>query len=213
MTEPKQTPPDLAAVISSRICHDLVSPVGAIVNGVDLIREIGPGGLDSEFGMISQSADRASGLLQFYRLAFGAAAEDAEGVSRQALMEKASAMIATPRVSLTWSETGGPALTRPEARFLSQILLCARSLTGMSANVQVDLPADRTFPVTITIDGDLSSGAEDRLRLLQDPAAPVELSPRIIEFVLAGRTSHDLGVMLDVERHSVRTVLSARQMR
>jgi histidine phosphotransferase ChpT len=213
MKESKQTQPDLAAVISSRICHDLVSPVGAIVNGVDLIREIGPGGLDSEFGMISQSADRASGLLQFYRLAFGAAAHDAESVARQALMEKADAMIATPRVSLTWPDAGGPPLSRPEARFLSQLLLCARSLTGMNANVQVDLPGDRTFPITITIDGDLSSGAEDRLRLLQDPSAAVELSPRIIEFALAGRSSHDLGVMLDVDRHSVRTVLRAQQMR
>ena len=63
---------DLTSILVSRICHDLVSPVGAIVNGVDLVREIGGGDIEAELAMISQSSNRASALLQFYRIAFGA---------------------------------------------------------------------------------------------------------------------------------------------
>jgi histidine phosphotransferase ChpT len=86
---------DLAALLCSRVCHDLISPVGAIMNGLEVMEE----GKDEEtakFAMelIKKSAGTASAKLQFCRLAFGAAGSagaqidtgDAEKVTR-GLME------------------------------------------------------------------------------------------------------------------------------
>src|SRR5712675_309956 len=65
---------DLAALLCSRVCHDLISPVGAIVNGIEVMEE----DKDEEtktfaLDLIKKSAYQASAKLQFCRLAFGAA--------------------------------------------------------------------------------------------------------------------------------------------
>ena len=65
---------DLAALLCSRLCHDLISPVGAIVNGIEVMEE----DKDEEtkafaLDLIKKSAYQASAKLQFCRLAFGAA--------------------------------------------------------------------------------------------------------------------------------------------
>src|SRR6201988_4629209 len=82
---------DLAALLCSRVCHDLISPVGAIVNGLEVMDE----DKDEEtkvfaLDLIKKSAKQASAKLQFCRLAFGAAGSagaqidlgDAEAVAR-----------------------------------------------------------------------------------------------------------------------------------
>jgi histidine phosphotransferase ChpT len=86
---------DLAALLCSRVCHDLISPVGAIINGLEVMEE-GRDEETSKFAMdlIKKSAGTASAKLQFCRLAFGAAGSagaqidtgDAEKVTR-GLME------------------------------------------------------------------------------------------------------------------------------
>src|SRR5262249_41600956 len=65
---------DLAALLCSRVCHDLISPTGAIVNGLEVLEEDG----DAEtktfaLDLIKKSAKTASARLQFCRIAFGAA--------------------------------------------------------------------------------------------------------------------------------------------
>jgi len=82
---------DLAALLCSRVCHDLISPVGAIVNGLEVLAEE----KDEEtktfaLDLIKKSAGTASAKLQFCRIAFGAAGSagaqidlgDAETISR-----------------------------------------------------------------------------------------------------------------------------------
>jgi len=82
---------DLAALLCSRVCHDLISPVGAVVNGLEVLEE----SKDDEtktfaMDLIKRSAQTASARLQFCRLAFGAAGSagaaidlgDAQGVAR-----------------------------------------------------------------------------------------------------------------------------------
>ena len=65
------TATDLAALLCSRVCHDIISPVGAINNGLELLDE---GGADADaMNLIRASARNASARLQFARIAFGAA--------------------------------------------------------------------------------------------------------------------------------------------
>jgi histidine phosphotransferase ChpT len=82
---------DLAALLCSRVCHDLISPVGAIVNGIEVLEEE-KDEATKEFALdlIKRSAATASAKLQFCRIAFGAAGSagaqidlgDAEKVTR-----------------------------------------------------------------------------------------------------------------------------------
>jgi len=91
MTEVAIDSLDLAALLCSRVCHDLISPVGAIVNGLEVLEDEN----DEEtktfaLDLIKKSAGTASAKLQFCRVAFGAAGSagaqidsgDAEKVAR-----------------------------------------------------------------------------------------------------------------------------------
>jgi len=82
---------DLAALLCSRVCHDLISPVGAIVNGLEVLEDDNDESTKSfALDLIKKSARQASARLQFCRLAFGAAGSagaqidlgDAENVAR-----------------------------------------------------------------------------------------------------------------------------------
>ena len=68
----------LAALISSRICHDLISPIGAINNGLELLgmseHRDGP-----ELELIAQSVENASARIRFFRIAYGAASDHGMG--------------------------------------------------------------------------------------------------------------------------------------
>ncbi|MGI9401986.1 MAG: histidine phosphotransferase ChpT [Rhizobiaceae bacterium] len=88
---PELSAMDLGALLCSRVCHDIISPVGAIANGLELLDE----GSDAEtqeiaMDLIRSSATNASARLQFARIAFGAAGSagsdidtgDAENVAR-----------------------------------------------------------------------------------------------------------------------------------
>ncbi|ETR76765.1 histidine phosphotransferase [Afipia sp. P52-10] len=82
---------DLAALLCSRVCHDLISPVGAIVNGLEVLDDAkNADDRDFALDLIRKSARSASARLQFCRLAFGAAGSagaqidtgDAENMTR-----------------------------------------------------------------------------------------------------------------------------------
>ena len=84
---------DLAALLCSRVCHDLISPVGAVVNGLEVLEDDN----DEEtktfaLDLIKKSARQASARLQFCRLAFGAAGSvdlgNAESVARGLLEDE-----------------------------------------------------------------------------------------------------------------------------
>jgi histidine phosphotransferase ChpT len=110
MSSPAIDPLDLAALLCSRVCHDLISPVGAIVNGLEVLAEE----KDEEtqafaLELIKKSANTASAKLQFCRIAFGAAGSagaqidlgDAETIARGFLEDdKTKLAWALPRALL-----------------------------------------------------------------------------------------------------------------
>lgn len=199
MTSPLPGNLDISSILASRICHDLVSPIGAIVNGVDLVRELGGMDVDAEIAMISQSSDRASALLKYYRIAFGDAAEGS-AISRAALREQAVAFLGSSRITVEWSEDQGPALSRMTARLLFLLLMCARGLAGMHGVLSVRLPRDTEMPMEIRVDGAFSPDANEMLAHLSGDANASAVTPRLIEFVLSRTSSANLGVTLSIVR-------------
>ena len=67
--------PDLTALIGSRICHDLISPIGAIGNGVELLMMDGAT-KGPEIALIAESVANANARIRYFRVAFGSAGRD-----------------------------------------------------------------------------------------------------------------------------------------
>jgi histidine phosphotransferase ChpT len=95
---------DLAALLCSRVCHDLISPVGAIVNGIEVMEE----DKDEEtktfaLDLIKKSAHLASAKLQFCRLAFGAAGSAGAQIDLGDAEKAARGLLEDGKTALVWN--------------------------------------------------------------------------------------------------------------
>ena len=95
---------ELAALLCSRVCHDLISPVGAIVNGLEVLDD-NPKPEDREFALdlIRKSAKTASARLQFCRLAFGAAGSPGAQIDLGDAQAMSRGHIEDGKTSIAWN--------------------------------------------------------------------------------------------------------------
>ena len=96
-------------LLCSRLCHDLVGPVGAINNGVELVREFGAGNDEEAMDLVASSASQAAERLKFFRVAYGMAAGTARTVRDAGGLT--DAIIETGRMTLDWPADEGIAAT------------------------------------------------------------------------------------------------------
>lgn len=100
---------ELSALVSSKICHDIISPVGAISNGLEILDEENDEAMRQHaMVLVRKSAATASIKLQFARLAFGAAGSAGSEIDLTQAEKVARAVIETGKHTLDWS---GPAMT------------------------------------------------------------------------------------------------------
>lgn len=123
---------DLASLLCSRLCHDMLSPVGAMTNGLELLAdEQNPEMRKRCFELLEQSAKISADKLRFFRLAFGAAG----GYGEMVPVEEPRELIETlagnnSRIQLTWS-VAEHSLPKPAVKVLLNL-----ALIGMEALVR-----------------------------------------------------------------------------
>ena len=121
------------ALISSRICHDLISPVGAISNGVELLE--GYGATMPEVGLIANSVDNATAKLRFFRICFGQAS-DGSMTGANEVEAIATAMIQTQRLGLEW-RTKSAEFPRERVKLLFLMLLCVETTLPIGGTIVI----------------------------------------------------------------------------
>lgn len=114
--------PGLAALIGSRICHDLISPIGAIGNGLELLQmTIGD---SPEMELIADSVTNAQARIKFFRVAFGAAS-DTQLLGAPEIRDILADLAKGGRVKFDWQVTGDT--SRTEVRMVFLALQCFES--------------------------------------------------------------------------------------
>ena len=138
---------ELAALLCSRVCHDLISPVGAIVNGLEVLDD-DPKPEDREFALdlIRKSAKTASARLQFCRLAFGAAGSSGAQIDLGDAQTMARGHIEDGKSSITWNL---PRLLMPKNR--------VKLLLNMLVIAQQTIPRGGTLTIDPVGDGETMS--------------------------------------------------------
>lgn len=112
-------PADLAAAISAKLCHDMISPTSAINNGVDMLRDEDSDLHEEALSMIGDSAVKLGDLLEFYRVAFGASAS-AEAFDVKVLEGLTARVFTHMRADLDW-DIPFETLPKPAAKALINI--------------------------------------------------------------------------------------------
>jgi histidine phosphotransferase ChpT len=169
----------VAELLASRLCHDLVGPIGAVGNGLELMT-------DEEFGMVEdaidlagKSAEQASTLLQFYRLAYGMAGSR-QGGDLGPIRDLAAKFLGHHKAELDWP--AGPAPENlPEGAgklLLNMVVLAAEGLPR-GGTIGVGLaPAAGGVEVEVKAVG-ADAGLREETRVGLDESVAVEdLTPR-----------------------------------
>ncbi|WP_298975024.1 histidine phosphotransferase family protein [uncultured Roseobacter sp.] len=174
---------NLAALIGSRICHDLISPIGAINNGLELLGMAGatPG---PEIDLIQESVGNASARIRFFRIAFGAAGEQMMG--RAEVISILDDLMEASRLDVAW----GPLDPQPRAGVRMAFLALQCLENAMPYGGRIEISHD---------DGSwLLHGRADKLNIdeplwaiLATKEAPQDLRPAQVQFALLPTVAAD----------------------
>jgi histidine phosphotransferase ChpT len=117
---------DFASLLCSRLCHDLMSPVGALNNGIELLAdEQDPDMRDRCLELLSDSARVTANKLKFFRLAFGAAGGFGDAVDTSEARSALEGLIGSDgKVQLGWM-LGDAKLSKSATKLLLNLALIA----------------------------------------------------------------------------------------
>jgi histidine phosphotransferase ChpT len=129
---------ELAALLCSRVCHDLISPVGAIVNGLEVLDD-NPKPEDREFALdlIRKSAKTASARLQFCRLAFGAAGSAGAQIDLGDAQNMARGHLEDAKTKITWN-LPRVLLAKNRVKLLLNMMVIAQQTIPRGGMITVD---------------------------------------------------------------------------
>lgn len=184
----------IASLIGARICHDLINPIGAVTNGLELLALAGvPDG--PELALVSDSAASAAARIRLFRLAFGPAAQG-QSCRADEIVSIWQDVYSDRRFDLLWS--GPPTLERQEARLVLLGCLCLETAMPQGGQMIVTCP-DAGWQIAasgprITVDPEIWDHLEGDERL-------ADLRPAHVQFALLPLYAAHLGRRASHARH------------
>lgn len=200
-------------LLASRICHDLISPVGAVHNGVEFLQEMGIENGEEAVSLIAHSAEMAAARLQAFRLAYGAGGRDPNIQPEDVHKTFASLVNGDGKVTQEWDPHAplGCGEDRPHGfcKMLMGTLMLAQECLPKGGKITVRPGADGETQVIASAADTL---VRDQVEAALARTIPTEnLDPRLVHpyaiAVLANHYGYDLRI---AEKEHGRVVFSLR---
>lgn len=184
--------PDLAALVGSRICHDLISPIGAISNGVELL-SLTDGDTTAEMRLISDSVASANARIRFFRIAYGAAAAD-QHIGRAEVLSILTASALGGRFAYVWQVEDEA--TRGDVRLAFLAIQCLESALPRGGDISIARDGDIW---RLTGAGPRVQADPDHWSHLTGPAGANGIGAAQVHFALLGEALRQSGRKPDVD--------------
>ncbi|MCF8465901.1 MAG: hypothetical protein K9G33_00715 [Sneathiella sp.] len=160
----------LASLMSSKLCHDVIGPIGAVCNGIELLQDEGSEDMRGQaMSLVSESAGEASARLQFYRLAFGFAGGMGEEISLRDARTLSRDLMSYGKVKLDWADTEGGSETLPKdaVKILCNLIVVAAGALPRGGELKVTGQVlDSVWGFTYTATGPRAGLREDVTHIL-----------------------------------------------
>lgn len=194
---------DLAGLLASRLCHDLVGPVGAINNGLEVLVDEPDAEMQRQaIALLIHSAGEAAGRLKFYRLAFGASGGEGVAMSLKEAREAAAGLLEKGKITLDWPEAAAesaPAIGNKAGKLLLNMIVVGAEALARGGTLAVRLErAEADLRLLISAEGPGASLKEDTRRLLAGDSEGIDLHPRSIQPYFISRLAAELGTNVSV---------------
>lgn len=170
----------IATLLASRICHDLISPIGAINNGLELL-DMMDGGGGEEIDLIRLSAQAATINLKFIRLAFGAA--DTDGAISSQEVQAAAETYLGNRFRLK-ATIAGASMSRADAQILCLAVMVGASSAPMGGEINLMQSGSAPLSIQMTVQG----------RAIRMPESQPTATPRNAHAILLSALLADHGL-------------------
>lgn len=202
---------DLASMLCSRLCHDLLSPVGALNNGLELlVDEQDPEMRQRCFELLEQSAKASADKLKFFRLAFGAAGGFGEMVPVEEAQDVVNALVGgNDRVEVHWALT---AQTLPKPAIKTMLNLASIALDSLLRGGKLDIGAellDKSSEIVVRATGERIAFDDTIGEALQGNIPVDELTSRTAPAHMLYLLAEELGGGLQYKQGEGSLVLGA----
>ncbi len=181
--------PDLTALLGSRICHDLISPIGAISNGLELLMMDGSQG-GPEMVLISESVANANARIRFFRVAFGMAHAD-QRIPRSEAQSILVDLTRGGRLLIDWNSDAD--LARAEVKIAFLLIQCLESAMAYGGKVSITVTDGRWSILGQANKLKIDTGLWE---VLANPKATPEITPALVQFPLVAEELMSRGFRL-----------------
>jgi len=187
-----------ASLLSSRICHDLISPVGAINNGLEILADESDEEMTEQaMALIRASAASASAKLQFMRRCFGMAGNVAEMVSLEEAKTLSQGLVGTGTTRLDW-QVGAPSLDKTVVKLLLNMILIGSEALPRGGVLRVGVQKAGATNLMISAEGPKARLPDQSVKILRDGAELENVEPREANIFFAHQLAKGLGSSLHV---------------
>jgi histidine phosphotransferase ChpT len=194
-------------LLCARFCHEMVSPVGAIGNGVELLGEDDPDFVREAIALIGQSARTASRRLQFYRFAYGTAPTASNVTPRELLL----GFLEGGKVTADW-EPAVSSLSSEWQRLACNLALLAAEALPRGGRIAVRSPGAGITGVEVEASGETVLVNRDVMAALAGNTQTSELTSRTIHGYVTAKFAEALGAVAGLsESGPSRALLSASE--
>lgn len=192
----------VAELLASRLCHDLVGPIGAVSNGMELMADEEFGMADDALALATNSASQATQLLQFYRLAYGMAGSR-QGTDLTPLGELAKGYLMHKKAELDWPSDQRPGDLPDDAGklILNMIALGVEALPR-GGTIGISATAGAGGSIEVKAVGSDAALREDAASSLEESVQVDDLTPRNVHGYFTRMVAQRLGASLQVEQVS-----------
>ncbi len=168
-------------LLASRICHDIISPVGAINNGIELMQEMGADAMDDGLELVAYSANQSAAKLAAFRLAYGAGGRDPNIKPEDVQKNFGELIRAEGKISQTWDPYGnlGPTPLPPGyCKMLMGAMMLAMECLPKGGYISVRPSGDQA--TTIIAEGEGATIRDQVEEALEQKLSPEDLDPRLV---------------------------------
>lgn len=198
---------EILELLASKICHDLISPIGAVNNGLEILEDVDPESLQDVTDLIAFSAGQASAKLQAYRMAYGAGGGDTS-IKPEDVYKSIESMVGEEKkIRQDWDPHAkiGPEERPPGfAKMLISALLLAMECLPKGGIVSAR--TGTANEVIITAEGDNAGPREGMTEALSLTTPREKLEPKFVHAYMSGLNALHYGFKISLKQKSPNSV-------
>ena len=189
---------DFAALLCSRLCHDLISPVGAISNGIEILNDEDDEAMRLEvMKLLDLSIGQTSNRLKFYRLAFGAAGGIGSQVPIRDARNAAISLFEDTPTNLEWNSEIGELDKSAVKLALNMILVASESLIRGGALTLDITQADSKINLVVSVSAERVIFQDKARLMICGQEELLEADPKLAPAYLAASVAKELGSSIE----------------